>query len=444
MKIAYISAGAGGMICGNCLHDNALASALLQLGQDVILVPIYTPLRTDEVNVSLNRVFFGGINVFLQQKSSFFRHTPWFLDRILDSPALIRSMMSRSVSVDAEDLGALAVSVLKAEDGNQRKEVLKLCAWLRNDVRPDIVHLSNILLSGFAREIKRELNVPVVSTLSGEELFLKNLKEPHTSQAENLLKDRTQDLDALVSLSHFYAHHMEDLLGIPDEKVVVIEHGINLDGHHINRSESTKETHRIGYLARISPEKGLHLLLEALKILSKQADLPRVEVRVAGYLGKSDQPYMDEIQQHADEAGLGDHFVYEGELTLEEKIRFYQSLDSFCLPTVFPSSKGLSVIEAWANGIPAVVPDHGSFSEMIADTGGGLLFEPHNAESLASKLRELILDPDSARSLGEKGHEAVHDRYTAAEMGKRTLQLYESLLDQQQAARTESKLPTSS
>src|SRR5437762_1513939 len=81
MKIVYITAGAAGMYCGSCMHDNTLVAALHQLGHDAILLPTYTPLRTDEEDISQQRVFFGGINVYLQQKSGLFRHTPWFLDR---------------------------------------------------------------------------------------------------------------------------------------------------------------------------------------------------------------------------------------------------------------------------------------------------------------------------------------------------------------------------
>ena len=76
MRIAHISAGAAGMYCGTCIHDNTLATALKRLGVDVALIPTYTPLRTDEQDVSIDRVFYGGINVFLQQKWSLFRHTP--------------------------------------------------------------------------------------------------------------------------------------------------------------------------------------------------------------------------------------------------------------------------------------------------------------------------------------------------------------------------------
>ncbi len=76
MRIAYLTAGAAGMYCGSCLHDNTLAKALIALGHEVALIPTYTPIRTDEKDVSIDRVFYGAINVYLEQKLSIFRHTP--------------------------------------------------------------------------------------------------------------------------------------------------------------------------------------------------------------------------------------------------------------------------------------------------------------------------------------------------------------------------------
>ena len=117
MKIAYLAAGSAGMYCGSCLHDNTLAAALIQLGEDVVLVPIYTPIRTDERDVSQRRVFIGGINAYLQQKIRLFRHTPAWLDRIWDHPALLRLLAGQGASVDPEKLGGMTVSMLQGELG---------------------------------------------------------------------------------------------------------------------------------------------------------------------------------------------------------------------------------------------------------------------------------------------------------------------------------------
>src|ERR1700694_3874069 len=130
MKITYITAGAAGMYCGSGMRDNTLVAALARQGHDALLVPTYTPIRTDEDDVSQPRVFFGGINVFLQQKSRLFRHTPGWLDRLLDGRGLLRWVSKFAVGVRAEDLGDLTLSMLDGSHGKQRKEVAKLADWL--------------------------------------------------------------------------------------------------------------------------------------------------------------------------------------------------------------------------------------------------------------------------------------------------------------------------
>src|SRR5271169_3700489 len=147
-KIVYITAGAAGMYCGSCMRDNTLVAALVRQGHDALLVPTYTPIRTDEDDVSQSRVFFGGINVYLQQKIGLFRYTPWFLDRLLDFPGLLNWVSRFAVKTQAQDLADLTLSMLKGTHGHQSKEIAKLVRWLARDVKPHILNLTNALLSG--------------------------------------------------------------------------------------------------------------------------------------------------------------------------------------------------------------------------------------------------------------------------------------------------------
>ena len=89
------------------------------------------------------------------------------------------------------------------------------------------------------------------------------------------------------------------------------------------------------------------------------------------------------------------------------KIAFLQSLDLMSVPTVYHESKGNPVLEALANGVPVVLPRHGTFPEMIETTGAGLLCEPLDPAALADALAELILDPSRAADHGRRGHEAI-------------------------------------
>jgi glycosyltransferase involved in cell wall biosynthesis len=169
----------------------------------------------------------------------------------------------------------------------------------------------------------------------------------------------------------------------------------------------------------------LHQLAAALPLLAADASVPPVQVWAAGYLDAADRPYLSEIRRQIGEAGLGDRFHYVGPLDRAAKIAFLQSLDLFCLPTVYRESKGLSVFEAWANAVPAVLPAHGAFPEMVADTGGGVLVAPNDPASLAAGLKRMLLDAPLAAECGRRAQRAVHERYNAEVMARRMMEVYE-------------------
>jgi glycosyltransferase involved in cell wall biosynthesis len=430
MRIAYITAGAAGMYCGSCLHDNTLAAALLELGEEVVLVPTYTPLRTDEMDVSMRRVFFGGINVYLQEKLPLFRHTPWWIDRLFDHPALLERLSRRAGSVDPKQLGDMTVSMLRGEAGHQRKELKKLVHWLLNEFKPDIVHLSNSMQIGMARMLRERCGPPVVCQLSGEDLFLEKLPARHYDRARQQLRERAADVDAFVALNRYYADFMADYLAVDRARVHVIPHGLKLDGHGTRFDKSPDLPRIVGFLARICEDKGLHLLVDACEQLARRSDVPPFELHVAGYLGEGDRPYLEKLQSRASAGPLAGRFKYFGELNRAEKIAFLQSLDVLSTPTVYRESKGLPALEAMANAVPVVMPDHGSYPEMIADTGGGLLHRPHDPADLAEKLAELLRGPVRAAQLGLAGQRAVGERFHAAEMARQTLDLYHRFVRQ--------------
>jgi glycosyltransferase involved in cell wall biosynthesis len=437
MKLVHLVAGAGGMYCGSCLHGNTLAAALRNAGEDVLLVPVYTPLRTDEESVSVDHVAFGGINVYLQQRWALFRHTPWLLDRLLSRPGLLRRLSKRSSTTRPEQLGDLTDSMLRGEEGRQRKELEKLVRWLETDVRPQLIHLSNVLLAGMARQLAGRLHVPVVCTLSGEDIFIEKLTEPQYSVARHLLRERCADLAALVAMNRYYAEFMADYLSVPREQVHVIPPGLNLAGHGTQpprRPDNKPPT--IGFLARICPEKGLHLLAEALKLLADDPGLPPVHLHAAGSLDDADRPYLAGIEKRLADWGLADRFLCLGELDRAAKIAFLQSIDVMSLPTTYRESKGLPVLEAWANGVPAVLPAHGVFPELVEDTGGGLLCEPDNPADLAAVLRRMIQDRELASECGRRAQQAVHQRYNAQVMAQRTIAWYQAVVSGQQSAIT--------
>lgn len=425
MRIAYITAGAAGMFCGSCMHDNTLVATLRGQGQDALLVPTYTPIRTDEDDVSTPRVFFGGINVYLQQKLAFFRHTPWLLDRPLDARRLLNWVSRFAVKTQAEQLGELTISMLKGEHGRQAKEVAKLVGWLAREVHPDLLNLSNVLLSGLVAELKHRVGVPIVATLQGDDIFLEALPEPFRSQALNLIRDHCRQIDGFIATSGYYADFMAQYLGLPRERIHVVYPGLKLAGHGGPQPDAGNgRAPTVGYFARICPEKGLHLLAEAFHLLHQIPETPACRLRVSGWLGENNRAYFEDIKNRFSEWGLAGQFEHVDCPDHASKVRFLQSLDVLSVPTVYREPKGLYVLEALANGVPVVQPRHGSFPELVEATGGGLLVAPGDAADLARGLRQLLLDPAHRAELGRKGKEVVHRQFHAERMAQETLAVY--------------------
>jgi glycosyltransferase involved in cell wall biosynthesis len=427
MRIVYLTAGAASRYCGSCLHDNGLARALTAIGENIVLVPTYTPLRTDEENVSLKRLFFGGVNVYLQQQSALFRHTPSFVDRWFDSPRLLNWLSDRSAGMEVAKLGALTVSTLSGEQGRQRKELEKLVRWLKQEAQPEIVHLSNALLIGMARRIREELKVPIVCGLAGEDWFLEQLSEPHYSRARQILRERAAEIDQFVAYNNYFADFMADYLGIARSRIDVIRHGLDLNGHGARSERTAGRPFTIGYFGRVAPEKGLHVLIDAFAELCRDQALPPMQLRVAGYKSSGDEPYFASLQKRVSELGLNDRFEYAGELDRASKIAFLQSLDVMGIPTIYHESKGLSALEALANAVPLVAPRHGTFPELIDQTGGGLLCEPENATDMAAKLREYVANPALVDEHGRLGKQAIFKHHSAARMAEEHRSLYRRL-----------------
>lgn len=428
MRILSITAGAAGMYCGSCARDNALARALMDEGHDVTLVPVYTPTRTDETNVSQKRVLFGGISVYLEQYVPLFRKTPQFLDRLWDSGWVIRHLAGRAVSNDPKMLGELTLSMLEGRDGPLHKEFVKLEGWLRHLPRPDVVNLPNSLLIALARPLADMLGCPVCCTLQGEELFIDGLKEPWRARALEAIRRQVSEVDRFIGVSEYCRRFMSGYLEIPEAKISVVPLGIHLSGYRQRPPQEASEPFRLGYFARMTPEKGFHLLADAYVRLGGRVGNRPVELHAAGYTSPDHTDYLNSVRQRLDAAGLGGGFVYHGVLDREEKLRFLSSLSALSVPATYDEPKGMFLLEAMASGVPVVQPRRGAFTEIVERTGGGLLVAPDDADALAHGIRTLVLNPGEATALGTRAFAGCHAHYGVEHAAARQVEVFENLL----------------
>jgi glycosyltransferase involved in cell wall biosynthesis len=448
MKIAYLTAGAAGMYCGSCMNDNAVARELIRCGHDCVLAPIYTPIRTDDENVSVDRVFLGGVNVYLQQKLSWIRHMPRSWSRWLDQPWLIQSLTRNAGKTSPQLLGALAVSMLEGVHGRQRSEFEGLLEWLQSDVKPDVVLMTNLLIGGAIPELVDRLKAKVFVTLQGDDIFLEALPDKYRRQAIERMRRLVPQTDGFIVHSHAYANSMAAMLHIPSHKLHVVPLAIHaadfveftpLDntastgdadsgdaaaGHsevgqtsvrpHSSWSASrathspvgssqVRSSQTIGYLARMAPEKGLHQLVDAFIAICRNHKERGDRLHLAGWMGPQHQEYWSAQQRKLKAAGLEDRWSYAGCVDRPGKLQFLQGIDLFCVPTTYADPKGLFLLEAAVVGLPYVMPDHGAFPEVherLQQTGmspSRWLYQHGSMSSLIETL-EVALESSPART----------------------------------------------
>lgn len=388
------------------MRDNALAKALRAAGHDSFLIPMYLPLQLDEEMLETNRetpVFFGGINIYLQNKYKIFRKLPHWLDKVFNGRSLLRAVAKRSHMTSAHEQGKMTYQMLRFEESDLEKELEKLIEWLKQDGKPDAILLSNALLAGLIRPLKERLGSRITVTFQGEDSFLDSLPEPWGEKSWREISTRLEDADKIVSPSQFYADMMMKRTGCDSH---VIHNGIDLSGYKPRTGEK-----RIGYLSRMCHGKGLGLLVDAFIHLNH----PSLTLSIAGTMGGGDEEYVAELKEKLAQAGLTQRVEWHPDLDRLAKVDFLSSLTIFSAPSLIPEAFGLPLVEAMASSLPVVMPRTSSFVEIIEGAECGILFEPGNSTALADGLLAALENPGE---MGANGRRAVEEHYHVAVMAE--------------------------
>jgi glycosyltransferase involved in cell wall biosynthesis len=425
MRVVKIVPGSGGTFyCENCLRDLALIKALRRAGADILMVPLYLPMYSDDAAFAQDApVFFGGINVYLQQHIPFFRRTPRWLDRLFDSRALLRLAARQEGSTRASGMGAMTLSMIRGEDGNQAKELERLVAWLLESGKPDVVHLSSVMLIGLARRLREALDVPVVCSLQDEDVWIDRLDRPYGDLCWQAMGERAAAVDRFIAVSEYYRGLMLQRMHLDPSRVRTVRIGIDLEGYR--RSSLPDAPPVIGYLSKLAPSLGLGVLADALIELRRRPGLGHVRMRAMGGLVGGDRRYVRGLQAKLAASGCGDAAEFLPEVDRDSRIRFLEGTTVLSVPMPGGEAFGMFLVEAWAAGVPVVQPRAGGFPELVGRTGGGVLYEAGDLPALVAALESLLRSPARVRELGEAGYEAVHREYGLDRMAAETLGVYE-------------------
>jgi glycosyltransferase involved in cell wall biosynthesis len=393
--------------------------ALRALGHQTLMVPLYLPLVTDDepANPEID-VKAGGINLYLQQRLPLLAGLlPHPLRSFLDRRSQLLTASKWAGMTSPRDLGRMTLGSLQGQHGNQRHAWRQLVDWIARDQdsRPDIVSLSNSLLSGLIPLIHERIGCPVMVSLQGEDAFLDSLPNTHREKCWTTLVQLAAQADALIAPSQYYASTMTRRLRVKDKTMHVVANGLEWENYLPGQSGQQRNTATIGYLGRMIAGKGLGNIIEAFLSLHRSADIPDLTLHLAGAATLSDRRYLRGLRRRIAKAGASERVQWLPNIEFKEKVDFFHAITVFSMPA--PSSYGeafgLPVLEAIACGAPVVQPRHGAYPEIIAQTGGGLLVEPDDPQALAMRLRQLILDPELRSRIANHGSGVARRLFSA-------------------------------
>lgn len=423
MKIALITAGGAGMFCGSCMQDNTLVRALRLAGADAVLIPTYTPITVDEDNASLDRIFLGGINVYLDSRIPGWRFLPRGLRKQLDRPGFVRLLSGLSGATSAAKLGPLTVDMLAGARGPQRTEIAELCEAVVSEVRPDVVLFSNALLSGVIPTLQERFSGPVHVILQGDDIFLNALLNPWRDRALQLIRDNCRQVRSFLTHSRYYATAMSALMGLPAEAMRQIPLSLDTDLLDAEPAAATPgREFTVGYFARICPEKGVHRLLDD-SVADALRAIPDSRLVIAGFLPRQHRKWFRNRLVRAQRVLGPDRLRWLGSPADRlQKFQLLRSMDVLCVPTEYHEPKGLFVLEAALAGVPSVLPRHGAFPERIECLRFGSLFDPSDPAALPSALTDAFARRDEHIRNRAALQSSVREHHSMDTTGRAVLQ----------------------
>jgi glycosyltransferase involved in cell wall biosynthesis len=428
MKIVYLITGSGGSFyCGNCYRDMIYLRAIRKVpGINASAVPLYLP--PDDMNTESGmdkNVFFGAVSMYLREKVPFLKNMPVFLDKLFDSGPMLKMAAQRAGTTRTEGLEEMTLNMIKGENAFPEKELQRLLNYVCRDGKPDVIHLSNALIIGLARRIKKKLNVKIVCSLLNEDDWIDEMAEPYQSGAWELISREAHNVDVFLTPSTYYKELFISKTGISGNNFKVIPLGI--DPGELANIEKQDNYPAIGYFCRISSQNGFDKLIDAFIELKAGNDLPGLTLHVSGGYTGDDKPFIADQIRKIKSSGLKGFVRIYPEFHGNSKQRFFSNIDIMSVPVRKHDGYGLYLLEANAAGIPVVQPATGAFPEIILRTTGGITYSPDTVSELSANLLKILKENELRIQLGKQGKDKVLSELSLEKMSEGLSKVYNSL-----------------
>jgi glycosyltransferase involved in cell wall biosynthesis len=426
MKIVYLITGSGGSFyCGNCYRDMIYLRAIRKVpGTIASAIPLYLPPDESTVESGLDKnVFFGAISMYLREKVPFLKNMPVFMDKLVDSRPMLKMAARKAGTTNPEGLEDMTLNMIKGENAFPEKELQRLVDYLSKEGKPDVIHLSNALIIGLARQLKMKMNVKIVCSLLNEDDWIDEMAEPYQSNSWKMIAREAPNVDAFLTPSNYYKELFISKTGIKGDNINVVPLGFDPD-LTIDRKDNFPA---IGYYCRINSQNGIDKLVDAFIELKNGDELPGLSLHISGGFTADNKPFIAEQIRKIKEAGLKSFVKIYPEFLGESKKAFFSNIDVMSVPVRKHDGYGLYLLEANLHGVPVVQPATGAFSEIVERTGGGIIYSPDTVSELAMSLLKILKDKELRLKLGNEGQKNVLSKLSLVKMSEELSRVYNSL-----------------
>jgi len=316
-----------------------------------------------------------------------------------------------------------------------------------NDLRAqqcDVVHIHNF--SQFA---------PVIRTFNPSiKIVLHMHCEWLTQLDRRMIERRLRKVDLIIGCSEYITEKIRRRFPQFASRCHTVFNGVDVnffmrqDNHNITEKDKTR---RLLFVGRVSPEKGVHVLLDAFQIIAGRH--PQTQLEIAGpkkqlslvflrslsddddavdlasfYDRSSCSSYFSYLQRQLDSLGIASRVTFSGSIPHTHLVNHYRNADVLINPS-FSESFGMSLIEAMSCEVPVVATRVGGMPEIVEEGKTGLLVEPGNAPALAEAILSLLANEDSRRSMGKAGRQRVLELFSWEQISKKILCQYQSIYE---------------
>lgn len=309
---------------------------------------------------------------------------------------------------------------------NMQKEAAALVKSL--DGKVDVFHAHDWLVANVGIGLKHVFRKPLLATIHSTEIGRRNgINSDYEKMIHETEAWLTYEAWKVICCSNYMVSHVRWAFGLPEDKLVMIPNGVNVQEYTENKNMDLSQFRRrfalpeekiVLFVGRLVYEKGIHVFVNAAPKVSEKVDAKFVIVG-NGYMK---EPLSNLVKG----MGLAHKVMFTGFVD-DDTLRKLQRCAGVCVvPSLFEPF-GIVALEAMAAKSPVVVSDTGGLSEIVEHDVTGVKAYPNNPDSLAWGITRVLLNKDYANRLKENAYKRVQEIYNWDRISQQSRTVYESV-----------------